>query len=65
MRRIFMKSIAVGVLLLPMTLFIGCEKEGPMEKAGKSLDDAADKAGDSVKDAADEVGDAVDEGTDH
>jgi len=28
-----------------------CEKKGPFEKAGKSIDKAGEKAGDKIKDA--------------
>jgi hypothetical protein len=42
-----------------MTL-AACEKEGPAERAGKTLDNAVDDAGDAVEDAGDKVKDAVD-----
>ena len=42
-------------------ILMGCpEKKGPLEKAGKKLDNAAGEVKDAVKDAADEVEDAVD-----
>ncbi len=44
-------SIAVLSFGLATT---GCDNDdGPMEKAGESVDDAADKAGDAIKDATD------------
>ena len=35
--------------------FIACEKEGPMEKAGKKADQTIEKAGEAVEEAADAV----------
>jgi hypothetical protein len=41
-------------------LTIGCEKkEGPMERAGKSVDKAVEKAGDKVERAGDKIQDAA------
>ncbi len=40
--------------LVPFALLfvlVGCEKEGPLERAGEEIDDAVDE----VKDAADDV----------
>lgn len=45
--------------LLPLALVAGaltlgaCEEEGPAEKAGKELDNAAESAGDRIEDATD------------
>jgi len=43
-------------------MLMGCpeKKEGPLEKAGKKIDNAAGEVKDAVEDAADEVEDAVD-----
>jgi hypothetical protein len=38
----------------------GCREEGPAERAGKKIDEAADKAADAAEDAADRAEDAVD-----
>ncbi len=38
-----------------------CTDEGPMEKAGKSMDDAAEEAGQKLDDAAEDTKDAVKE----
>jgi hypothetical protein len=67
------KLAALGMLLVPMIgLNIGCESQGPAEKAGESIDQGidnakdaldprgpAEKAGDAVDDAADAAADAV------
>lgn len=37
-----------------------CEKEGPAERAGKAVDDAAEDAGDKLEDIGDKAEDAVD-----
>jgi hypothetical protein len=31
----------------------GCEKQGPLEKAGEAVDESVDDAGDAVEDATD------------
>ena len=41
-------GIFCAVLLFGLA---ACEREGPMEKAGRSVDRAVDKAGDAVRDA--------------
>jgi hypothetical protein len=38
----------VALLLLAGAPLVGCESEGPAEKAGKSVDDAATKVKDTV-----------------
>ncbi|HEX7902202.1 MAG TPA: hypothetical protein VF950_30865 [Planctomycetota bacterium] len=38
-------------LLLALAVTMAACDEGPMEKAGRKIDDAAEKAGDKVKDA--------------
>jgi hypothetical protein len=43
-------KLFVAMALLGMTLS-ACEKEGPAEKAGEKIDNAAEKAADAVKDA--------------
>jgi hypothetical protein len=41
----------------------GCEKKGPMQKAGEKVDQAAQKTGDVIKDAADKTKAAADNAT--
>ena len=36
-----------------------CQKEGPMERAGKSIDNAAAKTGEKIEKAGDKIQDAV------
>jgi hypothetical protein len=33
----------------------GCEKKGPMERAGEKIDNAAEKTGDSIKKAGEKI----------
>jgi predicted small lipoprotein YifL len=56
------KSLTLILLvcaLLAVAVFTGCKKKGPMEKAGKAVDKAAQKTSDAVKDAVDDTKDAV------
>lgn len=58
MKRTRLLCLMIALAALPA---IGaCEKEGPAERAGKKIDEAAEKAADSAEDAADRVEDAVD-----
>lgn len=47
--KLWKKLIVIGCLLALMAPTFGCKEEGPMEKAGKQMDQAADDAKDSVK----------------
>lgn len=54
------KSIAVLALGGLLVGLMGCQKdEGPLERAGKSVDNAAAKTGEAVKDAGNNVKDTV------
>lgn len=47
-----MKKVVVLLCLLSILLpAFGCSEEGPMEKAGKKMDQAAEDAGNAAKDA--------------
>lgn len=59
------KKIAIAALTLSalMLALPGCQKqEGPAERAGKSLDNAAEKAGDKVEKAGEKIQDAAKDG---
>jgi len=47
-------ALVMGLLLVALS---GCEK-GPAQKAGESIDDAADKVGESLEDAGESIQDA-------
>ena len=54
----FKYVLLVSVLFSGLAL-TGCKEKGPMEKAGESIDNAAQKTGDAAKDAAEKAKDAV------
>ena len=58
-----MKSIQiVSAALLVSALFValpGCEKEGPAERAGESIDNAVEKTGDQIEKAGDAIKDTA------
>lgn len=54
------RSAAFAAAIFTSTLVLSaCEKEGPMERAGKKVDNAAEKVGDKVERAGDKIQDAV------
>jgi hypothetical protein len=57
-----MKSLLRSILplLLIAGFAAGCEQDGPAERLGERLDDAAEEAGDRMEDAADTLEDATD-----
>lgn len=53
-------------LLLPLVLMaaiVGCENEGPAERAGENLDEAAESVRDEARDMGNRVEDACEEAT--
>jgi hypothetical protein len=46
----------MGALLLALS---GCQKEGPVEQAGKAVDQTVDKAGQQIEKAGDSIQDAA------
>lgn len=56
------KSIFVFVFMSLMLVgMTGCEKEGPMEEAGKAVDKAVKDTGDNIADAKEKMVDAIKE----
>lgn len=52
--------LAVLVLGAVVAMLPGCQKpEGPLERAGKSLDNAVEKTGESMERAGDKIKDAT------
>jgi hypothetical protein len=53
-----MKRIQSGVLVAALCVLgvSGCREEGPAERAGRAIDDAAREAGESLRDLAGEDG---------
>ena len=56
--RSIMTAMLAGFLFLGLT---GCEKEGPAEKAGKAIDDAASDVAKEANDAMETVEKKMDE----
>ena len=55
------KSVAVlATVAFASTLALtACQKEGPMERAGKKVDNAVEKAGAKIEKAGDKIEDAT------
>ena len=51
--------VAAIVLSFALAGLTACEKKGPAEKAGESIDNAAKKVGDKMEEAGDKIKDAV------
>ena len=61
MNRFSLVGLSLACALGLMASLSGCgETEGPAEKAGKTLDQAAEKTTESVKDAMESTGEAMD-----
>ena len=59
-----MKKFAKGVITVWIIASLvvglsGCTKEGPVEKAGKKVDQTVEKAGEQIEKAGEKVKDAV------
>ncbi len=51
MKKPFTALFLSMMLLFP--IFSGCEQEGPAERAGEAIDEAAEDTGDAIEDATD------------
>lgn len=59
MSRASMSILAAAAVVLGIAT-VGCEKkEGPVERAGKSVDKAVEKAGDKIERAGEKIQDAA------
>jgi hypothetical protein len=59
MNKVNLSLLAAAAVALGFAM-VGCEKkEGPMERAGKSVDKAVEKAGDKIERAGDKIQDAA------
>ncbi|MCF8034858.1 MAG: antitoxin [Desulfarculaceae bacterium] len=57
-------TLALALTLGGAVLMMGCESEGPAEKAGKKVDQAVEKAGEKVEEATDKMGDTMEKAGD-
>lgn len=62
------KMMAVGVFATGLLSLLGCEREGPLERFGEEVDEAAENVrnggetvGNKIDDAADDVRDGVED----
>jgi len=50
-----LRTLLVGAAALSLLFLVGCQREGPAERAGKKVDEAVDKAGDALKRAGEKL----------
>jgi len=53
------KPLAVFAIVAFAATLAACQKEGPMEKAGKKVDNAVEKTGQQIEKAGDKIQDAT------
>jgi hypothetical protein len=51
---------AVTIAGLTLALLTACEREGPMERAGKEIDRGVERSGEAMEKAGDKIKDATD-----
>lgn len=49
-------ALVVSALLIALS---GCERQGPAERAGENIDNAAEKTGDQIEKAGDAIQDSA------
>jgi len=49
------KTTLFALILSSCFALAACEQQGPMEKAGESIDEAAEDAGNAIEDACEDV----------
>lgn len=55
-----MKTMKTTIFAIFCALMLAaCEQQGPMERAGESIDEAVEDAGNAVEDACEDVKDAA------
>jgi len=56
----FVQSVIMALMMIVLMVGLsGCKKEGPVEKAGKKIDNTIEKAGEQIEKAGEKVQDAV------
>jgi hypothetical protein len=56
----FNRGIAAAIVVtFAMAGLAACEKEGPMERAGKAVDNAGEKVGEKIEAAGEKIQDAA------
>ena len=59
MKKLTQSVITVLMMIVLMIGLSACKKEGPVEKAGKKIDQTIEKAGEKIEKAGEKVQDAV------
>lgn len=54
-----------AIALVTMALLTGCEKQGPAERTGEAIDDAARNTGQQLEEAGEKIKDCVDDVSDN
>ncbi len=54
--------VLIGFLAFLGIGTLGCEQEGPAERAGKKVDEAVEKAQEKMEEAGDKAGELMEEG---
>ena len=52
-------ALALGVLLVMLTMLPGCQKEGPAEQAGREVDKAVTNMGEQMEKAGENMQDSA------
>ena len=52
-------SVAAAAMVAVLIGLCGCEKQGPMERAGKQIDKAVDKTGQQIEKAGESIQDTA------
>ena len=55
-----MTIVRVLILITAAALVSACDHEGPMERAGEEIDNAANDAGNAIEDACEEAKEGMD-----
>ncbi len=56
-----MKKYLFLILLVMMSVSVGCEKKGPLEKAGEKLDEGIKKTGEKIDEGVQKVDEKIDD----
>jgi hypothetical protein len=51
----------LGILLMTLPLYVACEREGPLERAGEEIDEAIDDARNGGETVGNQIDDAIDD----
>lgn len=54
-----MHTVLLACVAAASLSMIACQKEGPAERAGKTIDQSAEKVGEKIESATDKAGDAL------